>query len=227
MVEFLTSAALRGVPHGFSLRTGLGPDDILPGAQMAGVRQVHGAKVDIVRQPREWQGAGAASNPEADAMVTDLPGLVLGIVTADCAPVLFADVEAGVVGAAHAGWRGAHGGVLENTLDAMESLGASRLRIIAVVGPTIAQRSYEVDGGFRTQFTNADQRFFTSGRPGHFQFDLPAYIVHRLQAAGAGRIEDLACDTYGDPERFHSYRRSTHQGEPTEGRQISAIGLGA
>ena len=227
MGEFLTSQALAGVPHGFSLRAGLQADDILPGAPMAGVRQVHSARVDIVDHPRDWQGAGADTNPEADAMVTSQRGLVLGIVTADCAPVLFADSAAGVIGAAHAGWRGAHGGVLENTLDAMEALGARRSRIVAVVGPTIAQRSYEVDEGFKAHFAADDARFFAQGRTGHFQFDLPAYVAQRLRAAGAGHIKDLALDTYEDAQRFHSYRRATHLGEATEGRQISAIGLGA
>ena len=161
-------------------------------------------------------------------MVTDRPGLLLGIVTADCAPVLLADQEAGIVGAAHAGWRGAFGGVLEATLEAMEALGAERGRIAAAIGPTIAQASYEVDEGFRERLVaddpaNAD--LFEPGVPGHFQFDLPAYAARRLALAGVLTIDDLALDTYPDAARFFSYRRSTHQGEPDYGRQLSLIGL--
>ncbi|MBY6127250.1 peptidoglycan editing factor PgeF [Qipengyuania aquimaris] len=218
MVEVLTSPALEGVPHGFSTREGLGAADVLPGGELAMLQQVHSADVVTVSE------AGSAL-ARADAMVTDRRGIVLGIVTADCAPVLLADSDAGVVGAAHAGWRGAHGGVLENTVSAMEQLGARREAIVAVIGPTIAQASYEVDCAFRDQFGEADERFFSPGREGHLQFDLPAYAAHRLREAGVGRIADIGLDTYADETRFHSYRRATHREEPTEGRQVSAIAL--
>lgn len=218
MAEVLTSAALEGVPHGFSNREGLASDDVLPGAPLVMLEQVHSAYVFVMRD------AGGETR-KGDALVTDQPGLLIGIVTADCAPVLMADREAGIVGAAHAGWRGARGGVLENTLDAMEKLGAERSRIAAVIGPTIAQASYEVDEGFRAQFEEEDERFFVGGRPGHFRFDLPAYAAHRLERAGAGRIVDLALDTYAEAARFHSFRRATHRGEPTKGRQSSVIAL--
>ena len=220
MAEVLTAEALAGVPHGFSTREGLESADVLPGAPLVKLKQVHSADVVVMRE------AGGDVR-EGDAMVTDRPCLLLGIVTADCAPVLFADIEAGVVGAAHAGWKGARAGVLEATLEAMETLGADRVRIAAAIGPTIAQASYEVDEAFRRQFEDADERFFAPGREGHMQFDLPAYVAHRLTAAGTGRIADLALDTYADEARFFSYRRATHRGEPTEGRQMSAIALPA
>jgi YfiH family protein len=158
-------------------------------------------------------------------MVTDRPGLLLGVVTADCAPVLLADREAGVVGAAHAGWRGAHGGVLESTVAAMERLGARRERIAAAVGPAIAQPSYEVDERFRENFAIDDERFFVAGREGRWQFDLEGYVVARLRAAGIAAAEPLGLDTYADEDRFFSFRRATHRGEPTYGRQFSLIGL--
>jgi YfiH family protein len=158
-------------------------------------------------------------------MVTDRPGLLVGVVTADCAPVLFADREAGVVGAAHAGWRGAHGGVLESTVAAMERLGARRERIAAAVGPAIAQPSYEVDVRFRDTFTPGDARFIAPGREGHWQFDLEGYVVARLHAAGVASVDPLGLDTYADEARFFSFRRATHRGEPTYGRQFSLIGL--
>lgn len=185
---------------------------------MAMVEQIHSSKVVTIRSPAE-------RGEQADAMVSDVPGLVLGIVTADCAPVLFADTQAGVVGAAHAGWRGAHGGVLENTLGAMEALGAERDHVVAAIGPTIAQPSYEVDERFRAQFEQEDAQLFAAGREGHWQFDLPAYVAARLRQAGVTRIDDLALDTYADPDRFHSYRRATHRGEATGGRQVSAIAV--
>ena len=218
MAEVLRAEALAGVVHGFSTRNGLESDDVLPGMPLVKLKQVHSADVCVMRE------AGGETR-DGDAMVTDRKGLLLGIVTADCAPVLLADVEAGVVGAAHAGWKGARAGVLEATLEAMEALGADRVRIAAAIGPTIAQASYEVDDRFRAQFTPADQVFFATGRDGHWQFDLPAYVTHRLKEAGAGRIENLALDTYADETRFHSYRRATHRGEETGGRQISVIAL--
>jgi hypothetical protein len=161
-------------------------------------------------------------------MVTDRPGLALGILTADCAPVLLADRDAGVIGAAHAGWKGAFGGVTDSTLAAMERLGARRGRIVAAVGPCIARASYEVDEAFLTRFAAADpdnERFFTPGRAGHHQFDLEAYVANRLAAAGVRTIELLGLDTYGDAARFFSFRRATHRGEPDYGRQISLIAL--
>jgi YfiH family protein len=166
--------------------------------------------------------------PHADAMVTDRPGLLLGVLTADCAPVLFADDEAGVVGAAHSGWRGALAGVTDATIEAMEALGARRERIAAAVGPCIAQPSYEVDDAFRARFEEEDSanaRFFVAGPADKPHFDLPAYVLNRLESAGIARAEALDLDTYADAEHFYSYRRSTHLGEPSYGRQISMIGL--
>src|SRR5690606_34662960 len=158
-------------------------------------------------------------------MVTARPGLLLGVVTADCAPVLLADREAGVVGAAHAGWRGAHGGVLENTVAAMERLGARAARIAAAIGPAIAQRNYAGRAALRDRFGSGDEALFGPGRPGHWQFDLEGYTAKRLRAAGLGTVELLGLDTYGAEERFFSYRRATHRGEPAYGRQFSLIGL--
>lgn len=249
--EVIRAATLAGVPHGFlgrrggvssgihaGLNVGLGSEDaaevvaenrrrateaVLPGAQLVTLFQVHSAEAVVVTQPFEQ-----ALRPHADALVTDRPGLALGILTADCAPVLLADREAGVVGAAHAGWKGAIGGVTDSTLAAMEQLGARRERIAAAVGPCIARASYEVNADFVRRFAEADpenERFFTDTREGHAQFDLEAYVVHRLASAGVRRIEALGLDTYADPERFFSYRRATHRGEPDYGRQIAIIGL--
>lgn len=220
-----------------SLNCGFGADDdraavtenrriaanaVLPGATLVGVHQIHSADVVTVGEP--WHETG---KPKADALVTDRPGVLLGILTADCAPILFADREAGVIGAAHAGWRGAHGGVIGKTVAAMEGLGASRDRIAAAVGPCIAQESYEVGPDFRAQFTDGDARFFAPGRQGHWQFDLPGYVLHRLTEAGLKRVEALHRDTYAEPGTFFSFRRSTHLGEPTYGRLLSLIGLRA
>lgn len=187
------------------------------------LRQVHSPNVVIVHD------AISGTPPEADAMVTNVPGLLLGILTADCAPVLFADTEAGVVGAAHAGWRGAHGGVIEHTVLAMEKLGARASAIRAVVGPCIAQASYEVGPEFRDRFDAAaqEQYFIRSNTEGHFRFDLPAYVSSRLLAARVGHAAVLSMDTCSDPTRFFSYRRATLQEEPDYGRQISVIGLKA
>jgi polyphenol oxidase len=159
--------------------------------------------------------------------VPDRRGLLLGILTADCAPVLFADAEAGVIGAAHAGWRGALAGVTDATVAQMERLGASRDRIRAAVGPCIAQPSYEVDQAFRERVLEADAenaRFFVDGPGGKPHFDLPTYVEHRLRSAGI-QVESLMLDTYADPDRFYSFRRATHRGEADYGRQLSAIGL--
>ncbi|WP_370033770.1 peptidoglycan editing factor PgeF [Qipengyuania mesophila] len=218
MHEYLEASVLAGIPHGFSTERELDLAAILPGAKLVRVKQVHGNRVVVANSETSLA-------VEADGIVSDRPGLLLGIVTADCAPVLLADSAAGVIGAAHAGWRGAVGGVLENTLEAMVSLGARLANIRAAIGPTIAQQSYEVDDAFRTAFTEQDERFFATGRSGHWQFDLPAYVAHRLDAAGLAQVEDLAQDTYAQPDRFHSFRRATHRGEKTDGRQLSVIGL--
>nr|WP_242447509.1 peptidoglycan editing factor PgeF [Aurantiacibacter aquimixticola] len=220
----IRSEALGGVPHGFL--TGIAstaepdPARISPGAQLVLVKQVHSATALSVDAP--FVGA---PRPEADAMATATPGLLLGIVTADCAPVLFADREAGVVGAAHAGWRGAQGGVLEATVKQMETLGAERANIRAAIGPTIAQSSYEVDEDFAERFDARDARFFERGEPGKYQFDLPAYVRHRLEELQLAAVDDLGLDTYASEDRFHSYRRATHRGEDRTGRQFSLIAL--
>lgn len=195
---------------------------VLPGAVLVGIYQVHSADVATVAEP--WADE---ARPHADALVTDRPGVLLGILTADCAPVLLADREAGVVAAAHAGWRGANCGVIANTVAAMAALGAQRGSIVAAVGPCIAQPSYEVSDDFRAQFGADDARFFARGVAGHWQFDLPAYVEKRLREAGVTAIDLLGCDTYGDPARFFSFRRATHRGEATYGRQLSLIGLPA
>jgi YfiH family protein len=187
------------------------------------VHQVHSPDAVVVEGP--WNG----ERPRADAMATARNNLALAITTADCGPVLFADPHAGVVGAAHAGWRGALAGVLESTLEAMERLGARREKTVAVLGPTIGREAYEVGADFMARFLEADptsERFFgESGRPGHRMFDLPAFIGARLEAAGIGEFASLGLCTYEDEDRFFSYRRTTHRGEPDYGRLISAITL--
>jgi YfiH family protein len=196
---------------------------VLPGAELATVHQIHSPTVVYVERP--WP---QDERPHADAMVTDRSDLLLGVLTADCAPVLLADEEAGIIGAAHAGWRGAVAGVTDATIAAMEDLGAKRDRIAAAVGPCIAQPSYEVDEAFRERFideSHENTRFFVPGPAGKPHFDLPGYVLHRLNSAGIRHVEALALDTYSEAERFYSYRRSTHLGEPSYGRQISMIGL--
>ena len=196
---------------------------VLPGAELATVHQVHSGAAVYAGEP--WQHE---ERPNADAMVTDRPGLLLGILTADCAPVLLADEHAGVVGAAHAGWRGALAGVTDSTIAGMEEIGARRERICASVGPCIAKPSYEVDAAFRRRFLDEDEandRFFAAGGAERFQFDLPGYVRHRLLAAGIGEVEIIHLDTYADPDRFYSYRRASHQREPDYGRQIALIGI--
>ena len=187
------------------------------------VHQVHSPDAVIVEGP--WRG----ERPKADAMVTATPGLALGITTADCGPVLFADAEARVIGAAHAGWRGAVTGVLESTLTAMERLGARREKIVAVLGPTISQNAYEVGPDFIRRFAEevpGHMRFFREAeKPDHAMFDLPGFIGARLEAAGVGEFSNLGLCTYSDEERFFSYRRTTHRKEPDYGRLISAITL--
>jgi len=252
-VEVIRAPALGNIPHGFlgrrggvsvgdpaGLNVGYGSKDdraaidenrrlavtaVLPGAELATVHQVHSAEAIYVERP--WP---RGERPRVDAMVTDRPNLLLGILTADCAPVLFADSEAGVIGAAHAGWRGALAGVADATIAAMEELGARRVRIHAAVGPCVGQASYEVDEGFRIRFLEADpayHRFFTPGPAGKPHFDLPRYLAARLEAANIGRFDVLGLDTYGDPDRFYSHRRATHRSEPDYGRQVSLIGLPA
>ncbi len=197
--------------------------DVEPEALVT-VHQTHSPHCVYVQKP--W-ALGAA--PKADAMVTSEPGIALGILTADCAPVLFADADAGVVGAAHAGWKGALGGVLEATLDKMTREGARLSQIAVAVGPCIAQSSYEVGAEFRAAFLeagSANTRFFAKGaQDGKYQFDLGGYVADRLRAAGAGTVEVLGLDTYADAERFFSFRRATHKGEPDYGRLLSTIML--
>ncbi len=186
--------------------------------------QVHGT--DAVLVGKVW---GPGLGPKADAVVTDRPGVAVGVGTADCGPVLFADAEARVIAAAHAGWKGALAGILESTIATMERLGAERSRIVAVLGPTISPEAYEVGPEFVARFEAADPgngRFFrASPRQGHAQFDLPGYIASRLLAAGLTRPHALGICTCFDEERFFSYRRATHRGEPDYGRQLSVICL--
>jgi YfiH family protein len=185
--------------------------------------QIHSPTVVVADAPHE-----GGDRPRADAVVTKVPGIACGVAAADCGPVLFADEAAGVVGAAHAGWKGAIGGILEATIAAMEGLGANRARIRTAIGPLIRQPSYEVSQGFVDQFRATDEsyeRFFAAGRPGHAQFDLPGFIAHRLATAGIVHIDDLGLDTYADETRFYSYRRTTHRKEPDYGRHIAGIAL--
>jgi YfiH family protein len=250
-VEVIRAISLDQLPHGFlgrrggisvgvceGLNVGLGSGDdreaiegnrrlaiaaILPEAALATIHQVHSADVVVANEP--WPHG---QRPRADAMVTDTPNLLLGILTADCAPVLFADHQAVVVGAAHAGWRGALAGVTDATIEAMVQLGARRENIHAAVGPCIAQPSYEVDDAFRSRFVEHDPdnaRFFVTGESGRPHFDLESYVVHRLIAAGIDEVEALNLDTYAPSDRFFSYRRATHRGEADYGRQLSAIAI--
>jgi polyphenol oxidase len=186
--------------------------------------QIHSPEVVVAEQP--WS---RDNRPRADAVVTRTPVLALGVSTADCGPLLFADSEAGVIGAAHAGWRGAFTGVIEATVAAMEKLGAVRSRIAAALGPTISQPNYEVGPEFVDRFVAADAthaRFFkTSERARHAYFDLNGYIAARIEHAGILNFEDLGLCTYAEPERFYSFRRSTHLREPDYGRHINAIAL--
>jgi YfiH family protein len=249
-IEVLRADALAGVPHGFlgrkggvstgihaALNVGLGSRDdpaavaenrrraveaVLPGAALASLHQVHSAiAVEAVPLPD-------AERPHADALVTATPGLLLGILTADCVPVLLADKQAGVVGAAHAGWKGAIGGVVGATVAAMARLGAEPNRIVAAIGPCIGRASYEVSDAFLVPFLEEDpanERFFLAGRAGHQMFDIAAYVAAKLALAGVARVEMLGLDTYAEPERFFSYRRSVHRGEPDYGREIALIGV--
>jgi YfiH family protein len=194
----------------------------VPATHLLTAHQIHSPDVVIAREPF------SGNRPRADAVVTDRPGIAVGASTADCGPVLFADANAGVVGAAHAGWRGAFAGVLENTIAAMESLGARRDNIVAVLGPSIGPANYEVGSEFIARFVEADSgngRYFSpSAREGYAMFDLNLYTVDRLRRAGV-RADKLDRCTYAEEGLFYSYRRGTHRGEPDYGRQISAIVL--
>ena len=249
-LEILTSDCLAPLQHGFFTRRGGASSGVFAGlncgsgssdqseavainrsraasalgvdpASLVAMHQVHSADVVPVAGP-------LADKPRADALVTATPGLALSVLTADCQPVLFADKTAGVIGAAHAGWRGALDGVLEATLEAMEALGAHRADTVAVIGPTISQRAYEVGPEFIEDFLADDPgngRFFINGEGDRYLFDLPGYGLHRLRAAGIGTAEWTRHCTYSDPDRFYSYRRTTHAGEADYGRLLSAIRL--
>jgi polyphenol oxidase len=248
---FITAPSFSGTPHGFfgrrggvstgelaSLNCGIGSDDdpaliaanrtaaasaIMPGAVLAGLYQVHGNRCVTINN-----AADADQRPEADALVTRTPGILLGILTADCVPVLFADDAAGVVGAAHAGWKGALAGVTDTTLAAMEALGAQRTRITAAVGPCIGRASYEVDADFVVHFTQddpANERFFAGGQPGHAMFDIAAYVAARIANAGVTSVTMTGQDTYAEETDYFSYRRACHRHENGYGRQISLIGV--
>lgn len=247
----ITATGLAGLPHGFftrrggvssglyaSLNCGPGSGDDPAAVQenrrrvaahlqaplgLISLYQVHGRDVVTVDA-----GYDVAQRPKADGVVTTQRGIALGILSADCAPVLFADADAAVIGACHAGWRGALAGVTDATIAAMERLGGRRNRVRAVIGPCIGQASYEVSAPFREEFLKADAqnvRFFADGkRAGHWQFDLPRYLLQRLERMGV-EAENLVLDTCSDPDRFYSYRRMTLAGETDYGRQVSAIAL--
>lgn len=249
VIDVVTAAL--GVRHGFvgrrggvsdgifaSLNVGLGSSDdqavvrenrrraveaVAPGAALVTVHQVHSTVVVPVTCIVD-----DADRAHADAMVTATPGLALGILTADCAPILLADAEAGVIGAAHSGWKGALGDIAGATVAAMEALGARRARIRAAIGPCIARASYEVDGGFRDRFladAASHDGFFAAGRGDRFQFDLEGFVAMRLANAGVRHVVALGIDTYPDADRWFSYRRTTHKAEPDYGRQMSLISL--
>lgn len=248
-----TLARLAGIGHAFftraggvsggvyaSLNAGVGSDDEprnvaenrarmatamgVPAAHFLTCYQIHSPDVAVALAP--W---GADARPRADAIVTAVPGLAIGVSTADCGPVLFADAQARVIGAAHAGWRGALAGVTDQTIAAMERLGAARERTVAVLGPMIRQKNYETGPDLRDRFVAddpANARFFRAAlREAHYMFDLAGYVVARLAAAGVGTIEDVDACTYADAETFFSYRRMTHRGEADYGRHINAIVL--
>ena len=194
---------------------------LAPGAQLVTLAQIHSPNVHVVGG--DWD---FAARREGDGLVTTTAGVALGILTADCTPVLFADPQARVIGAAHAGWKGAVGGVLEATIAAMERLGAKKERLVAAIGPTISQANYEVGQDLRDRFGGDDARFFVAAeRQGHFRFDLPGYVAHRLKQAGVANVSDLALCTYPPENGLFSYRRTTHRGEADYGRELSAIVL--
>lgn len=249
-LEILTADCLAPLRHGFftrkggassgvfeGLNCGLGSSDQaevvkinrarvaeamqVPPDHLVTVYQVHSPDVLTVEGP-------VKDRPKADAMVTSQPGIALAILTADCQPVLFADVKAGVIGAAHAGWRGAMDGVLESTVAAMEALGANRADISAVIGPSISQAAYEVGPEFIDAFLDQDpdnSRFFANGEGDRYQFDLTGYGLHRLRSAGVGHAKWTRHCTYSEPDRFFSFRRATHAQEADYGRLISTIRL--
>jgi len=253
MLQSSSLAALAGIRHGFftraggvsrgcyeSLNAGVGSNDepahvaenrarmaaaigVAP-ERLISAYQIHSPTVVIAETP--WD---AAARPKADAIVTRVAKLAIAVSTADCGPILFADAQAGVIGAAHAGWRGALSGVAEATIAAMERCGADRAHIVAALGPMIRQPSYEVGPELVTQFVNDDpenERFFRDGaRVGHSLFDLAGYIAARLARASLGRIDDLGRCTYAEPPTFFSYRRSVHRREPDYGRHLNAIAL--
>lgn len=250
LLEILTAPALGDVRHGFftrkggassgvfgGLNCGAGSSDQTEAVQinrarvaaamgvdpdaLVSVHQVHSARAVVIDGP-------GAPGTQADAMVTATPGVALAVLTADCQPVLFSDPQAGVVGAAHAGWRGALSGVLDATVAAMEGLGANRARITAAIGPTISQRAYEVGPEFLDDFLAEDHenaRFFAQGAGDRLHFDLPGYSLFRLRGLGIADAEWTRHCTYSDPERFYSYRRAVHQGEVDYGRLVSVIRL--
>ena len=250
-LEIITSDALVPLRHGFFTRRGGASSGVFEGLNcgtgstdqhaavainrarvsdamgvtpdaLIGVHQIHSADVVTVNGPD-------TTRPKADALVTATRGIALSVLIADCQPVLFADHTAGVIGAAHAGWKGALGGVLEATLDAMEALGAARKNIDAVIGPCISQTAYEVDEAFFEDFIAEDadfSRFFAQGAQGKYQFDLPALGLYRLRSAGVRSATWTRHCTYSDPARFYSYRRTTHAKEADYGRLIAAITLG-
>lgn len=231
-----TGGVSSGIYRGLNIGTGSNDDQALvaenrgrvaawmgvPASHLLTAHQIHSPDVVIAREPF------AGQRPKADAIVTDQPGIAIGASTADCGPVLFADAQARIIGAAHAGWKGALSGVLENTVLAMESLGARRERIVAVLGPSIGPESYEVGPEFVARFVEADAEnigYFTpSAKAGHAMFDLNRYTVDRLAKAGV-TAEGLGRCTYAEADLFYSYRRTTHRGEPDYGRQVSAIVL--
>ncbi|WP_425037728.1 peptidoglycan editing factor PgeF [Primorskyibacter sp. S187A] len=248
-LEILTSDMLSGFRHGFFTRRGGASSGVFEGlncgsgssdqAEIVAINRARVADAMGVPEPHlvtvhqthssdvvEVTGPLSGEKPKADGMVSATPGVALGILTADCQPVLMADTQAHVVGAAHAGWRGARDGILEATVDAMVALGAERERIRAVIGPSISQRAYEVGPELLEDFLADDPdnaRFFANGQGDRYQFDLPGFGLSRLRAAGVGDAEWIRHCTYHDPERFYSYRRATHALEADYGRLISVI----
>ena len=250
-LDILTSDLLAGARHGFFSRRGGASSGIYAGLNcgpgssdqreavalnraraadalevaptlLLSLSQVHGTEV-VTAGPEGW-----VERPRADAAVTATPGIALSVLTADCAPVLFYDPDARVIGAAHAGWRGALDGIVEATLSAMGRLGARTASVRAVIGPTISQRAYEVGPEFFDRFRAEEdglERYFAPGQGDRLRFDLPGFVLGRLRAAGVAQAAWIGACTYSDPERFFSYRRSTHAGEPDYGRLISAIRL--
>lgn len=190
---------------------------------LATPKQVHGRTVFLVERP--WK---SGEEPEADGLVTNVPGIAIGVLTADCAPVLLADAKAGIIGAAHTGWRGAALGVVEAVIKEMEGLGAERLRLCAVIGPCIGVRSYEVGPEFPAPFLKQDStyaRFFTEAAEGRFRFDLTSYVEAQLEGLAISSVKRIAADTFKDAEQFFSYRRAVLMGETDYGRALSAIAI--